>query len=280
MSALSPSNTGTAASWSFSEPLVEGDNALTYTATDNVTQTGTDSITVTLDTIDPVVTITSATTSSTASYTITGTATDIGGTGVASVACNLGSVTGTSSFSGSATLSSGANTITCTATDNATNTGSSSISVTYTPDDPGDDDNDDPDTCDLSAPTIQDCGDLAWGTFIITSPNGGENYLTGSGTSAVTTTNITWTYSPGTYTGTKVKLLYSTDGGSTYPNTITASTPISPASYTWTLPTSLKNTTLKVKGIVLDSNDAQTGEDDASDANFEIHANSAPGIAI
>ena len=129
--------TGTT-TWSRSVSLAEGDNVLSVTATDNCGNTASDSITVTLDTTDPTAEITSAATSSTASYTISGTATDTGGTGIASVSVSgassgNGTATGTTSWSKTVTLAEGANTLTITATDNVANTGTDTLSITYTP---------------------------------------------------------------------------------------------------------------------------------------------------
>src|SRR3989442_2373463 len=65
------------------------------------------------------------------------------------------------------------------------------------------------------------------GSLTITAPTGGEAWSIGS------TQTITWTA-----TGTigSVRLDYSTDGGATYPNVITLSTPATPGSYSWTVP--------------------------------------------
>src|SRR5206468_446209 len=75
------------------------------------------------------------------------------------------------------------------------------------------------------------------GSLTITAPNGGEAWTTGSSQS------ITWTK---TGTIANVKLEYSTDGGATYPNLITSSTPATAGSYAWTVP-DLASTNVKVR---------------------------------
>ena len=94
----------------------------------------------------------------------------------------------------------------------------------------------------------------------IISPNGGETWAGGS------THPITWStfgYGFGGY-----RLLFSTDGGSSYTDTI--STGISPdsTSYSWELP-QINSNTCRVKLQILDSLDNVISED-ASDGNFTI----------
>src|SRR5207244_3874615 len=71
------------------------------------------------------------------------------------------------------------------------------------------------------------------GTLTVTAPNGGETWIVGE------SRNITWTK---TGAITNVKLEYSTDGGTTYPNLITASTPAAAGSYSWTVPDAISAT--------------------------------------
>src|SRR3989441_1204745 len=94
------------------------------------------------------------------------------------------------------------------------------------------------------------------GSLTITAPNGGEAWTTGSSQS------ITWTK---TGTIANVKLEYSTDGGATYPNLITSSTPAAAGSYAWTVP-DLASTNVKVRV----TNTADTTVSDDSNAAFSI----------
>src|SRR5437899_222880 len=91
---------------------------------------------------------------------------------------------------------------------------------------------------------------------IATAPNGGETWIVGE------SRNITWTR---TGTIANVKLEYSTDGGTTYPNVITASTGAAAGTYAWVVPDSV-SATVKVK--ISDASD--TTVSDTSDANFAI----------
>ena len=89
----------------------------------------------------------------------------------------------------------------------------------------------------------------------IASPDGGEVWGVGS------THNITWnTVGTGT-----VKLEYSTDGGATYPNLITASVNADLQTYAWTVPNAVGNQ-LRIK--ITSTTDASIN--DMSDANFQI----------
>lgn len=92
-------------------------------------------------------------------------------------------------------------------------------------------------------------------TLAVTSPNGGENWLANS------LQNITWS----SQNITNVKIEYSTDGGTTYPNTIIASTAAAAGTYSWTTPNTFL-TTYKVR--VSDAADATIN--DASDNNFTV----------
>src|SRR5207245_1348016 len=94
------------------------------------------------------------------------------------------------------------------------------------------------------------------GALALTAPNGGETRVVGS------TQTITWT-KVGTLAD--VKLEYSTDGGVTYPNVITASTPAANLSYAWTVPDAI-STTVKVR-ITLTADATVTA---ASNAAFTI----------
>ena len=93
------------------------------------------------------------------------------------------------------------------------------------------------------------------GGFTLTSPNGGEVWIVNE------SRNITWT-TAGTVAN--VKLEYSTDGGSTYPNVIIATTP-NTGSYAWTVPDSI-TTAARVR--VSDAGNANAL--DTSNANFKI----------
>ena len=95
------------------------------------------------------------------------------------------------------------------------------------------------------------------GGFSITSPNGGETLVVGASQS------ITWT-TAGTVAN--VKLEYSTNGGTSYPNVITASTP-NANSYNWVVADAISAT---VKIRVSDASDADAF--DASNGNFNIKA--------
>ena len=68
--------------------------------------------------------------------------------------------------------------------------------------------------------------------FTMISPNGGENWLVGSGQTIAWSTEGTVPY---------VELAYSLDGGSTFPNVVTTSTP-NTGTYSWTVPNSVSGT--------------------------------------
>ncbi len=65
------------------------------------------------------------------------------------------------------------------------------------------------------------------GKLVLTAPNGGEAWT------VLSSQNVTWTR---TGSIANVKLQYSTDGGSTFPNLVVASTDASTGSYSWTVP--------------------------------------------
>ncbi|MEK7447870.1 MAG: hypothetical protein AAB019_00130, partial [Planctomycetota bacterium] len=100
------------------------------------------------------------------------------------------------------------------------------------------------------------------GRIILNNPVGGEEWMVG------TVQSITWTV-----TGSipNVELRYSTDGGGTYPNVISASV-VSGAGtkvYNWTIPSISSNSTVRVK--VSDVNDPNTVY--AESPNFKIRGN-------
>ena len=94
------------------------------------------------------------------------------------------------------------------------------------------------------------------GSLTVTAPNGSEVWIVGDAQ------NITWTK-----TGTipTVTLDYSTDGGTTYPNVITASVASTPSTYAWTIPDAISS-----QARVKISNTADATVNDASNANFSI----------
>ena len=111
---------------------------------------------------------------------------------------------------------------------------------------------------DVSDSTVSDTSNANFkihGTFNITTPNGGEVWIVGE------TRNIAWTTNGSIA---NVKLEYSIDGGSTYPNTI-ALTTLNTGSYSWTVPDVI-GTTLRVRIMDVSDSDAV----DSSNANFKI----------
>src|SRR5207245_2803378 len=74
-------------------------------------------------------------------------------------------------------------------------------------------------------------------SLTLTAPNTGEVWVVG------TSQNITWTK---TGTIANVKLDYSTDGGTTYPNLIASSTAAAAGTYAWTIP-DIASTNVKVR---------------------------------
>src|SRR2546425_2412659 len=91
--------------------------------------------------------------------------------------------------------------------------------------------------------------------FTLSSPNGGEVWTVGS------SQNITWTTGGSVP---NVKLAYSTDGGSTYPNVIIASTP-NTGTFAWTIPDTI-SATVRVRVSDVNNPDAFG----TSNSNFKI----------
>src|SRR5207244_3702920 len=85
---------------------------------------------------------------------------------------------------------------------------------------------------DSSANDVSDANFKIRGGLALTAPNGAEAWIVGS------TQAISWTT---TGTVPNVKLEYSTDGGVTYPNVVTASA-ANTGSFSWTIPDSISNT--------------------------------------
>src|SRR5439155_211054 len=96
------------------------------------------------------------------------------------------------------------------------------------------------------------------GSLALTAPVGGEVWTVGA------SRNITWTK---TGTIANVKLEYSTNGGTTYANLITASTPAAAGSYAWTVPDAISAT---VRVRITNVDDATVTS--SSGANFKIQA--------
>jgi hypothetical protein len=95
------------------------------------------------------------------------------------------------------------------------------------------------------------------GSLVLSSPNGGEEWTVGE------TKNITWTLNGSIA---NVKLEYSTDSGSTYPNTIIGSAPAAGLSYSWVgIPNSVSK---QVRVRVADAGDPTVN--DVSNADFTI----------
>ena len=88
------------------------------------------------------------------------------------------------------------------------------------------------------------------------APNGGDVFKVNS------SQNITWSM---VGTVANVKLEYSTDGGSTYPYVIIASTPAAALSYTWSIPDTISNTCM-----VKVSSAGDSTVQDVSSAYFKI----------
>ncbi|RKY44535.1 MAG: hypothetical protein DRP81_05410, partial [Candidatus Omnitrophota bacterium] len=109
----------------------------------------------------------------------------------------------------------------------------------------------DPDSFAISESNFKIRGDIE-----VTSPDGGEAWIVG------TSHNITWNI-----TGpiAQVNIDYSTDGGSTYPNTIASSVDASLGSYSWTIPNTLSKL-CRVK--ITDASDSTVY--DTSNNNFKI----------
>jgi putative Ig domain-containing protein/fibronectin type III domain protein/glucodextranase-like protein len=168
--------------------LQVGSNVITVTARDAAGNVGTDVLTVTYsapDTTAPVVTITGPTTggtysTSSSTMTISGTGSD--NVGVTAVTWSTdrgssGTASGTTSWTASGVaLQSGSNVVTVRARDAAGNSGTATLTVTYTP----------PDT---TAPTIAILGPTSASTYTTTS-----SVVTLGGTSSdnLGVTAVTW----------------------------------------------------------------------------------------
>jgi len=181
--------------------LQSGSNVITITSHDAAGNSSTDTITVTYtpsDTIAPTATITSPTTASTyatasPSITLAGTATDNVGVTQVTWANNRGgsgTASGTTSWTAAGiALQPGSNIITITSRDAAGNTGTDTITVTYTP----------PDTI---APTVTITSPTTASTYTTTSLS---ITLAGTATDNVGVTQVTWANNrggSGTATGT------------------------------------------------------------------------------
>ena len=96
----------------------------------------------------------------------------------------------------------------------------------------------------------------------VTSPYSGAVWIVGA------QQNITWTKSGTFLNGNFVELQYSTNGGISFPNVITASTAAgtTTGSYSWTIPDAI-GTTLQVKVSDADVSDPPTS---AASVNFQI----------
>src|SRR5438876_3461709 len=111
---------------------------------------------------------------------------------------------------------------------------------------------------DAGDATVTDASDATFtilAGFTLASPNGGEIWTVGSSQS------IAWT-TGGTVPN--VKLEYSTDGGSTYPNVIIASTP-NTGTFSWTVPDNI-SATVRVRVSDVNNTDAFR----SSNTNFKI----------
>ena len=238
--------TGTT-SWSVSSvTLQSGDNLITVTARDAAVNTGTDTLTVTYtppDTQNPTITITSPTSSATYSttnstITLSGTASD--SVGVTQVTWSnsrggSGTATGTTSWSVSTiTLQSGDNLITVTARDAAVNTGTDTLTVTYTPPDTQNP------TITITSPTSSST--YATSNWVITlggtaSDNKGVTSISwsnnrggfgvASGTTSWSCSNISLAYGENVIT-----VVARDEAGNTGSDTITINYTLPPGSYT------------------------------------------------
>ena len=113
-------------------------------------------------------------------------------------------------------------------------------------------------TADAAVTDRSDTNFKIAGAFTLTAPNGTEQWTVG------TLQTVSWTR---TGSIANAKLEYSTNGGTTYPNIIIASTPAAGLTYSWTIPDSV-STTCRVR--ISDAADATVL--DVSDANFAIRA--------
>ncbi len=107
--------------------------------------------------------------------------------------------------------------------------------------------------------TRRDAGDLTPPTVAVTSPNGGETWKAGS------THAITWSASDNIGV-TAVDLAYSTDGGTSYPNTIATGLANS-GTYAWAVPNA-PGSAVRVRATARDA--AGNSAQDGSNASFTI----------
>ena len=112
------------------------------------------------------------------------------------------------------------------------------------------------DVLDASVSDVSNNAFTVKGSLVVTIPNGGEIW------GVATPQTITWTRNGSIAT---VLIDYSTNGGSTYPNTIAATADASTQSYGWTIPDDISS---QVKVRITDNSDASVS--DASDTNFKI----------
>lgn len=95
----------------------------------------------------------------------------------------------------------------------------------------------------------------------VNSPNGGETLYQGN------SYNITWTAAPSDPLATAtIDLYYSTDGGTTYPNTITTGE-TNDGNYSWVVPAVISSS-VKIKVVATDSHGL--ANNDESNTNFTI----------
>jgi hypothetical protein len=171
--------------------LLSGSNLITVTARDAANNTSTDTITVTYtpDTTSPSVNITSPT--SNATTTVAASSLNVGGSasdavGVTQVTWvnnrgGSGNASGTTNWSVSGiTLQTGSNIITITARDAAGNSGTDTITVTYTP--------------DTTAPVVTITGPTSNATLTTSTSS---VTLSGSASDAVGVTQVSWSSNRG-----------------------------------------------------------------------------------
>jgi Zn-dependent metalloprotease len=113
---------------------------------------------------------------------------------------------------------------------------------------------------DFSLATCEVAGDTLAPTVSVLDPNGGESLTGGHGAEFA----IAWSASDDVGVVT-TKILLSTDGGATYPDTLASGALTSP--WTWVLP-EVDETACRIKVICLDA--ALNAGSDQSDADFEI----------
>ncbi len=171
--------------------LQTGSNVITISSRDAAGNVGTDSINVTYtpDTTAPAVTISTPTSNPTLSVTaaslnLAGTASDAVGVTQVTWANNRGgsgTTSGTTSWSAAnVTLQSGVNVLTVTARDAAGNTGTDTLTVTYTP--------------DTTVPTVTITGPTSNPTTSVTSS---PLALSGTASDNVAVTQVSWSNSRG-----------------------------------------------------------------------------------